>query len=199
MPKIVDYEARRAEIASKAVSVFVKDGLQESNLSKIAGLCGFGRTTIYKYFKNKDEIFLYALEEIFRRVEGEAKAVATDSSIGAAERLTRLLGVFVRASIEDKERMILVMDLILDRNAEGLETETRKRTMALRGVFEKVLQEGKASGELKDVKAAPMAFALFSLVEAYVIQASLFSTLSYDEVMEATAILLEGLQAPGRQ
>ena len=70
--------------------------------------------------------------------------------------------------------------------------------MALRKVFEKVLEEGIASGELKDVKPAPMAFALFSLVEAYVIQASLFSALSYNEAMEATRILLDGLRSTGR-
>ena len=198
MPKIVDYEARRREIASKAVSVFVRDGLAESNLSRIAALCGFGRTTIYKYFKNKDEIFLFTLEEIFKRVETETSAVATDASLGAADKLAGLLAVLVKASVEDTDRMILVMDLILDRSMEGLESETRNRTMALRKVFEKVLEEGIASGELKDVKPAPMAFALFSLVEAYVIQASLFSSLSYNEAMEATRILLDGLRSTGR-
>jgi AcrR family transcriptional regulator len=198
MPKIVDFDARRREIAAKAVSVFAKDGLADANLSKIAELCGFGRTTIYKYFKNKDEIFLYALEEIFSRVEGETRAIAADPGMGAAEKLLGLLEVLVSASVEDKERMVLVMELILDRDSEGLEGETRKRTMALRRTFEKVLQEGIAKGEIKEVKAAPMAFALFSLVEAYVLQSSLFSGFSYDEAMEATRILLDGLRAPGR-
>lgn len=198
MPKIVDYDARRREIAAKAVSVFVKDGLSDSNLSRIASLCGFGRTTIYKYFKNKDEIFLFTLDEIFKRVESETAAVASDSKLGAADKLVALLEVFVRASVEDKDRMILVMDLILDRSTEGLESETRMRTMSLRKAFEKVIAAGIASGELKEVKPEPMAFALFSLVEAYVIQSSLFSGFSYGEAMEATRILLEGLRSSER-
>jgi AcrR family transcriptional regulator len=198
MPKIVDYDQRRKEIAAQAVSVFVKDGLAEANLSKIAELCGFGRTTIYKYFKNKDEIFLYALDEIFDRVQGEIDRVSKDPNLGAADRLLGLLEVFVRASVEDKERMILVMDLILDRDSEGLEAATRDRVMRLRNVFEKILAAGSAAGELKDFKPAPMAYALFSLVEAYVIQNSMFSGYSYGDAMEATKILLDGLRAPGR-
>jgi AcrR family transcriptional regulator len=197
LPKIVDYDARRREIAAQAVSVFVKDGLGDANLSKIAELCGFGRTTIYKYFKNKEEIFLFALDEIFGRVQREMDAISADSSLGAADKLTSLLEVFVRASMEDKERMILVMDLILDRNSEGLEVATRERVMRLRGVFEQILEEGTASGQLKQVKPAPMAFALYSLVEAYVIQNSLFSGYSYTEAMEATRVLIDGLRAPG--
>ncbi len=198
MPKIVDYELRRKEIAAQAVSVFVKYGLAESNLTKVAALCGFGRTTIYKYFKNKEEIFLFALEEIFARVEGAVAKVAGDRGLSAVDKLSGLLEVFVRASLEDKERMTLVMDLILDRHAEGLEVATRERVMRLRGVFEHILREGSASGDLKDVKSGPMAFALFSLVEAYVIQNSLFTGYSYSDAMEATRILLDGLRAPNR-
>ncbi len=195
MPKIVDYEARRREIAAKAVSVFVQDGIGDANLSRIAELCGFGRTTIYKYFKNKDEIFLFALEEIFVKVETETRALVLDPNLGAADKLIGLLEILVRASVDDKERMILVMDLILDRKPTGLESETRARTMALRNVFEQVLNEGMRKGELKEIKAGPMAFTLFSLVEAFVIQSSLFSTLSYGDAMEATRILLGSLRA----
>jgi len=195
MPKIVDYEARRKEIAAKAVTVFVSDGINDANLSRIAGLCGFGRTTIYKYFKNKDEIFLFALEEIFTKVETQTRALVAKPDMGAADKLNGLLEILVKASVEDKERMILVMDLILDRKPTGLESETRGRTMALRRVFEQVLDEGMRKGELREVKSGPMAYALFSLVEAYVIQSSLFSSLSYDDAMEATRILLEGLKA----
>ena len=195
MPKIVDYTARRREIAAKAVSVFVTDGTSEANLSRIAELCGFGRTTIYKYFKNKDEIFRFALEEIFVKVETETRALVVNPVLGAADKLIGLLEILVRASVEDKERMILVMDLILDRKPNGLESETRERTVALRKVFEMVLDEGMRKGELREVKAAPMAYTLFSLVEAFVIQSSLFSSLSYGDAMEATRILLDGLRA----
>lgn len=199
MPKIVDYEARRREIAAKAVSVFVAEGIGDANLSRIAELCGFGRTTIYKYFRNKDEIFLFALEEIFTKVETETRTLVANPDLGAADKLIGLLEILVRASVEDKERMILVMDLILDRKPTGLESDTRRRTMALRRVFEQVLDEGMRRKELREVKAIPMAYTLFSLVEAFVIQSSLFSSFSYGEAMEATRILLDGLRAEPRK
>lgn len=198
MPKIVDFKSRRRDIAAKAVSVFVKDGFAEANLSKIAGLCGFGRTTIYKYFKNKEEIFSFALDEIFSRVEREFGDIADNGELDATEKLTRLLGVLARTSVDDRERMTLVMDLLLDRGLSGLASgggEVLERVRSLRSVFEKVLEAGMAKGELRTVKAYPMASILFSIVEAFVIQSSLFGSLSYADAMEGAAILLDGLRS----
>lgn len=195
MPKIVDYEARRREIAAKAVSVFARDGLRDANLSTIARLCGFGRTTIYKYFKDKDEIFRFALGEIFERMEEGTEAVSHDASLGAADKLAGILEVLVRASEEDKERALLVIDLCLDRDPEELESATRARARRFRSSFERVLEEGMAAGELKALKPEPMAFALFSLVEGYILQSSLFGNFSYGEAMEAARALLDGLRA----
>ena len=66
--------------------------------------------------------------------------------------------------------------------------------MALTSAFERVIESGIASGELKSVKPGPMAFALFSLVEAYILQNSLFGGLACDEALEAARALLEGLK-----
>lgn len=195
MPKIVDFDSRRREIAAKAVTVFVKDGLGESNLSKIAELCGFGRTTIYKYFRNKDEIFLFALDEIFSRVEGDFARISTNAGLSSTEKIMQLLEVLGRISVEDRDRMTLVLDLLLRRNSGEIGSGTLERVRKLRTSFEKVLEDGMAKGELKPVKASPMATTLFAIVEAYIIQNSFFDPLSYDDAMEAATIFLEGLKA----
>ncbi len=57
----------------KAKIVFAKRGYHNTNLSHISQKCGMGRTTLYQYFKNKDDIFYHtvgnALEEIQTQVE----------------------------------------------------------------------------------------------------------------------------------
>ena len=48
---------RKDEILAAASRVFEKYGLTKSTLDDIARECGFQKTALYYYFKNKDEIF----------------------------------------------------------------------------------------------------------------------------------------------
>jgi len=48
---------RKEEILAAASRVFQKYGLVKSTLGDIARECGFKKTALYYYFKNKDEIF----------------------------------------------------------------------------------------------------------------------------------------------
>jgi len=185
MPKIVDYEARRREIAGKAVSVFVHDGFHNANLSTIAELCGFGRTSVYKYFKDKNEIYTFAMKEIFARLEEKIKEIIDHTEWSSKQKLDELINMLVKSSVDDKERTLLVMKLCLDQDPKDLESETKQRAKQLLVVFQKVLDEGVASGEFKQIKSEPMAFAFFSLFEDF----------SYDEAMEAVHSLLDGLVA----
>ena len=193
MPKIVDYEQRRREIAEKAIPVFAKDGFHDANLSKIAELCGFGRTTIYKYFKDKDEIFLFVLDGIFDSFERAAEAAAKNGT--AIERLSSLLGGMVRGSLDDRDRMLIVLDLLLKlrRDETGYAKGIRDRIAKLKSYLERALAEGMASGELRQGDPTALAHVLFSLVESFVLQHSLFESFSYDMAMEATRLRLEGL------
>jgi len=195
MPKIVDYEQRRREIAAKAIPVFAKDGFHDANLSKIAELCGFGRTTIYKYFKDKDEIFLFVLDGIFDSFERTAEAAAKSGT--AVERLSSLLGGMVRGSLDDRDRMLIVLDLLLKlrRDETGYASGIRDRIAKLKSYLERALAEGMASGELRQGDPTALAHVLFSIVESFVLQHSLFESFSYDMAMEATRLLLEGLAA----
>lgn len=63
MPKIVDYEERKQEIAKIAKEVFLRKGYNKTKLSDIALKYGVARTTLYEYFKNKDDIFYYTMHQ----------------------------------------------------------------------------------------------------------------------------------------
>ena len=69
MPKVVDYEQKKQEIAHKALYVFAYEGYHRTTMAQIAAMCHIGRSTIYEYFRNKDEIFTYTLNQCFDAVE----------------------------------------------------------------------------------------------------------------------------------
>jgi AcrR family transcriptional regulator len=72
MPKIVDHEDRRRELAEAAWRVIIKHGLDGATTRLIAKESGYSAGVLAHYFESKDEILLEALrishENIERRV-----------------------------------------------------------------------------------------------------------------------------------
>lgn len=197
MPKIVDYDSRRTEIAAMAVKVFVRDGYHAANLSDIAELCGFGRTTIYKYFTNKSDIYVFAMEDIFKRLKFLATEVLENRSLGPTDRLLLLLDKLLRKAVEEKELMTLVIEQLLcpERRDPHMNLGAVQMIRDLRASLESLLVEGNAAGELKVANPNAMAFALFSLVEAATINNSLYSIFSLEDTLHAAKDLVTGLRA----
>jgi AcrR family transcriptional regulator len=60
-------EKRKNEIIQAAVSLFMEKGFDRVSLSDISSKINRGRTTVYEYFSNKNEILaLYLEKEMFR-------------------------------------------------------------------------------------------------------------------------------------
>jgi len=49
MPRIVDHDKRKREIARSALMLFSKQGYHESSFSDIASACRLSRSNIYNY------------------------------------------------------------------------------------------------------------------------------------------------------
>ena len=64
MAIVVEHEKRRFEILEKALDIFVEEGYEDATFQKIADRCGITRTTLYLYFKNKREIFVWSIKQL---------------------------------------------------------------------------------------------------------------------------------------
>ena len=85
MPKIVDHERRRDEIALIACRVVAQHGFEQATIVRIARAAGCTTGMIAHYFDTKQDIIVAALRLILRRLE-ERLAHAD----GAADLLTLL-------------------------------------------------------------------------------------------------------------
>ena len=82
MPKKIDHEERKVKILKTALDVFAKEGYRDSNLSLIAEQCGLSRPTLYQYFKDKDEIYYYAVKLVTGRMFLRYGQMAWDEKLG---------------------------------------------------------------------------------------------------------------------
>jgi AcrR family transcriptional regulator len=69
MPKIVDHERRRDEIALIACRVVAQHGFEQATIVRIARAAGCTTGMIAHYFESKQDIIMAALRLILRRIE----------------------------------------------------------------------------------------------------------------------------------
>lgn len=69
MPKIVDHDRRREEIAHVACQVIARHGFEQATVARIARSAGFTTGMVAHYFESKQQIVLSALRLILTRME----------------------------------------------------------------------------------------------------------------------------------
>ncbi|MCS7257983.1 MAG: TetR/AcrR family transcriptional regulator, partial [candidate division WOR-3 bacterium] len=66
-------EVKKEQILKAAGEVFARYGLSKTTIEDIAKAAGVGKSSIYYYFENKDEIFKAVIEEQVRAVQEKIK------------------------------------------------------------------------------------------------------------------------------
>jgi AcrR family transcriptional regulator len=81
---------RRHEIFHQVVNVFLKKGFQETSMREIAEAAGLGKSTLYDYFKTKDEILVYYFEDQLSDLTEAAQKIAMQNK-SADKRLREVV------------------------------------------------------------------------------------------------------------
>ena len=93
MPKIVDHDRRRDEIALVACRVVAEYGFEQATIARIAREAGYTTGMVAHYFDTKQEIIIAALRLILRRIEERLTAAAGDGDRQLLALLTEALPV----------------------------------------------------------------------------------------------------------
>jgi TetR/AcrR family transcriptional repressor of bet genes len=93
MPKIVDHEQRRDEIALVACRVVAAHGFDQATIVRIAREAGYTTGMVAHYFDTKQEIVIAALRLILRRIEERLTRPAGDAQADLLTVLTEALPV----------------------------------------------------------------------------------------------------------
>lgn len=93
MPKIVDHEQRRDEIALVACRVVAEHGFDQATIVRIAREAGYTTGMVAHYYDTKQEIVIAALRLILRRIEERLTRPAGDGQPDLLTILTEALPV----------------------------------------------------------------------------------------------------------
>jgi AcrR family transcriptional regulator len=146
---IIDHEARRHAIIVKAIQLFAEQGYDGVTYQKIADSCGIARTTLYKYFHNKRQIFNYAIWEA-SAISNQVFAYILNPKDSATVRLDRLMEAILKMLFERHLMMTVVLDYLLaiQRTGRNLKRNISRHTVIFKRLLLHLILEGMRKGEL---------------------------------------------------
>ncbi len=177
MPKIVDKEERMRMILSKAMEVFAETGYREANLTLIADRCALSRPTVYQYFRDKKDIYYYAVKRVtsdmFALYSGWAFEEKEEDEIA---RLEKIIGdVFEKAGNNTQALSNLIEFIIMEkRNGVDVYEVIRARTAKLRILIKRILLQGVHRGTIRKCNVEKLGDELFNLLQAECFQVGFF-------------------------
>jgi AcrR family transcriptional regulator len=88
MPKLVDRERRREELASALWRLVLRDGIEAASLRRVAAEAGWSAGSLRHYFATQSELLAFAMELVTQRVTERVGAHRlSDDPRETAERL----------------------------------------------------------------------------------------------------------------
>src|SRR5689334_13435951 len=113
-----DKENLRQEIMDAAREMFVADGYQNVSMRKIADKIGYSATTIYLYFKDKNDLLHQICEQTFALLAANIKAIYMLSD-NRLEKLRSGLREYIQFGLKQPSEYEIVFITPLPIETEG--------------------------------------------------------------------------------
>ncbi|WP_433661897.1 TetR/AcrR family transcriptional regulator [Nocardia sp. CA-128927] len=81
MPKIVDHQTRRVELAEAVWRVIARDGVDEISIRSVATEAGWSSGALRHYFATRAELLAFACEEVITRVTARIGDLSRTGSV----------------------------------------------------------------------------------------------------------------------
>jgi AcrR family transcriptional regulator len=198
MPKIVDHEARRAELAEALWRVLARDGIEGATVRAVTAEAGWSRGIIEHYFTSKEEMLRCACQLGSERVLAQVEERHRTLSGREALRAALLDGLALDGKrLEAAGIWLELLSAASHRPALG--AELARFDVRIRVVFAAIIAEMVARGEAAaDLDPEVAAASIFAFNLGLNMRVRLEPERYTDEVVKAEveAFLLQLSQAP---
>lgn len=193
VPLTEDEQARRrAEIRDVAVKLFFAKGFTETSIREIAEAAGMGKSTLYDYFKTKDEILISYFSNEIVTLSKQADEISR-LEVSANERLRLLLEGHLTFLLENKH---FYLKLSMEAQRMGLESQQliQQNRHFYQDLICRLVEDGIREGTFRKVNPVlAMRIILSSLTP--VVFTTRPSGTPHEMLAESIDIILKGIQA----
>jgi len=139
MPKIVDHDERRDQIALVACRVVAENGFDQATIVRIAREAGYTTGMVAHYFDTKQDIIIAALRLILRRIEERLTKPSDDAPADLLTVLSEALPIDEQRFIECAFWTAFWGQVSADKKLKRINAWVHREYMRL---FERCLAEG---------------------------------------------------------
>lgn len=201
MTVLVDHSRRRVEILERAFELFAEEGFAGVTYQKIANRCGVSRTSIYKYFKDKDEIFVYAIKLATKNLSTSVKKVVDREEWSTVDKIRRVMRLTAKMLEENRVFLRVVLDYLTSLKSSGgdVRRKARRHTFGFRFLLTRLVADAMAEGQFRQGDASQTAARLYSIIEAFVLNLTVTDAMDGKECVALINSCLDELLATGRE
>ena len=183
---------RRKQIFDASVHLFLEKGFNETSMREIAAAAGIGKSTLYDYYKSKDEILVsYFANEIAVITARAEEIIQADWTI--SEKLRKIMQMHLGYLVNSKQ-IFLKLSLEAQRLSADSQDQIQFHRHAYQDMLRELVEEGTRRGEFRPVNSLFAARSIFSLLSIAVFTTR--PTGTPEEMLEqALGILFQGIQA----
>ena len=170
----VNHDERRRLIVSKSVGLFAKLGYSKVSFLDISKATGIARTVLYRYFKTKREVFDAAIHEVTSEIRQEFERICSNDRTVTA-KLQDCCAAVIDTFYGRRDFFAAIYEFVFTmvRSGEDMTDRIDMFTGGFKVVLGRLVKEGVASGELRDIDAADAAEALYALMESVALRVML--------------------------
>ncbi|MFE5480071.1 MULTISPECIES: TetR/AcrR family transcriptional regulator [unclassified Nocardia] len=201
MPKRVDPDVRREQIADAVIDEIAEHGLRSVTLARIAARTGLAIGSIRYYFGDTvREVMRFTLGVLMQRAVDRAATMSDDPA-------TRIVDVIAFAAPtseqERKENIAMVEYRVMARTDPELAADVAATSLAGAEVIRSLMRDALADRAIDEEALHREALLLFALIEGFSFSSALFSAplreTDIRAVVTATMLRLRGAYPPSEQ
>ena len=185
-------QRRRKEIFDASVHLFLEKGFHETSMREIAKAAGVGKSTLYDYFKSKDEILVSYFEDEIQKITTKAQNIA-QQDLSVSEKLAQIMEFHLRYLVDNK-LFYLKLTLEAQRLALGSQQQIQVARHAYQDMLRGLIEEGIESSEFREINPLFAARSIFTLLSTAVFTSRPTGT-PEEMLQEALGIFFTGIQA----
>ena len=186
-----EQERRRKEIFDASVHLFLEKGFNETTMREISQAAGVGKSTLYDYFKSKDEILVSYFENEIQTINERAQQIVK-LDLGVTEKLRKIMQMHL-AYLVDNKNLYLKLTMEAQRLSLGSQQQIQAKRYAYQDMLRALIEEGTRLEEFRPVNSLLAARSAITLLSLAVFTSR--PTGTPEEMMqEAVDIFFKGIQ-----
>ena len=197
MAIVVEHEKRKHEILQKALDVFITEGYEDATYQKIADKCGITRSTLYIYFKNKQEIFGFSIKQLLTEIETSLLSILKTPELSNEQILKKVMETLIDISLQNTKLFEVLLPYLIQLKNQGKDPNksVKRRVLRVRHLISSLVIQGVKSKEFKDVNIHATGELLYGLVESSIFRISVLNQKNVDEIKKAMNVAIDGILA----